>query len=94
LTVLFSLVSGLALGSCSRDGDLEDRVKKLESEVSRLHEIEEFIRPFMQQQANEQAQQDAREPDPDAVFAVSVEGNQYDGPADASVTIIEAFDFA
>jgi Tfp pilus assembly protein PilP len=91
---LLSLISALALTACSRESDLEERVKKLEAEVDRLAEVERFIRPFMEQQAAEQAQQDEREPDPDAVFAVDIEGNHYDGPADAAVTVVEAFDFA
>lgn len=93
LALLVSLVA-LALSACKREGDLDERVKQLETEVARLQEVEKFIRPFMAQQAAEEAQQAAREPDPEAIFAVGIEGNQFDGPADAAVTVVEAFDFA
>ena len=91
---LLATVLAVSLVSCSREGDLDERVKKLESEVERLKEVESFIRPFMEAQQKEAEQEAAREPDPDAVFAVSVEGDHFHGPADAAVTVIEAFDFA
>lgn len=95
LSALFALT---AVAACKKDSgdtdELEQRVKKLETEVERLKEIEGFIRPIMEQQQNKASQQAAREPDPDAVFAMPVGGNQFDGPADAAVTIVEAFDFA
>ncbi|MBX3160487.1 MAG: hypothetical protein KF773_31265 [Deltaproteobacteria bacterium] len=34
------------------------------------------------------------EPDPTKTYAVSVEGDWFEGPADAKVTIIEAYDYA
>lgn len=94
LSLVLIAIAGLA--GCKRegDGDLAQRVTKLESEVQRLQEVETFIRPFMEAQQKEAAEQAAREPDPDAMFAVDISGNEFHGPAGAAVTIVEAFDFA
>lgn len=94
LALLLTLIATAGLAGCSRGGDLEERVSKLESEVARLQEVERFVRPIMEAQQGEAAEQAAREPDPDAMFAVDVSGNQFEGPADAAVTVVEAFDFA
>jgi hypothetical protein len=74
--------------------ELTDRVAKLEEAQKGLSEVDSFIRPIMEQQKAQQAQQEAAEPDPDARFAVDITGNDFHGPATAAVTIIEAFDFA
>jgi hypothetical protein len=34
------------------------------------------------------------EPNPAKTYAVSIEGDHFEGPADAKVTIIEAYDYA
>lgn len=73
---------------------LEARIAKLEAEAGKMDDVAEFVRPIMAQQ---QAQQDAerrKAPAEDVRFAVSIEGNQFEGPAGAPVTIVEAFDFA
>lgn len=75
-------------------GDLEARVAKLE----RYGEALDFLQKvYDQQKAQQQAQED-REPAPDAMFAVDISqnmaNNHYEGPAQAAVTIVEAFDFA
>lgn len=75
-------------------GSLEARVAKLE----RYSEALDFLQKVYDQQQQQQAQQEDREPAPDAVFAVditqSLANNHYEGPAQAAVTIIEAWDFA
>lgn len=73
---------------------LEARVAKLEAAQKKMGEVEKFIRPIMKQQKAQQAAEAAREPDPNARFAVDISGNDYEGPAGAAVTIVEAFDFA
>ena len=54
--------------------------------------------PQMEKQKAQQEAKEANEADPDAVFAVDVTGpikaGQLEGPANAPVTIVKAFDFA
>jgi hypothetical protein len=75
-------------------GSLEARVAKLE----KYSEALEFLQKVYDQQKQQQAQQEDREPAPDAVFAVDIAQNialgQIEGPTQAAVTIIEAWDFA
>jgi len=58
-----------------RVGDIDTRLKKIESVLSDLLEEE-------------------REPDPNAVYAVPIEGDPYDGAEHAKVTLVEGFEFA
>ena len=78
----------------AREKALTQKVEALEVKVAKLQEVDEFVRPIMEQQKQQAAAEAASEPDPKARFAVNVDGNAYDGPAGAPVTIIEAFDFA
>lgn len=95
-----ALTAGLAASCTKADNasvklkQMEDRIATLEAEQKKLAEVAEFVRPIMAQQQAQQAEQDSREPDPAARFAVDVTGSAYDGPASAAVTIVEAFDFA
>lgn len=79
-------------------GDLETRVARLEAEAAKNKEALEFLNQvYGQQQAQMKAQKEEEErrtAAPDAVFAVSIDGNAYDGPVGAPVTIVEAWDFA
>ena len=87
------------------NAELEDRVKKLEDQNKKYSEALDFLQKVYDQQkvqAKQQEQQraemEANEAAPDAVFAVDVapdvKGNQFEGPASACVTIVEAWDFA
>lgn len=92
-----TLMAGCSKGDWQAEGRakmLADRVAKLEAEQAKLKEVADFVRPIMEQQKQAAEQQAASEPDPNARFAVSVDGNAYEGPEGAAVTIIEAFDFA
>ena len=81
--------------SSSKVTELEGRVKKLETEAAKYREMLEMIHENIERQKKQQADEEANEPAPDAVFAVDIEGNQIEGPAaGAYVTIIEAWDFA
>lgn len=75
-------------------GSLEERVARLE----KYSEALDFLQKVYDQQKQQQDQQEAREPAPDAVFAVDIAQNlangHLEGPAQAAVTIIEAWDFA
>ena len=95
-------LGALALAGCSKGdpqgearlAELSKKVDQLEAKLAKFEEVEAFVRPIMDQQQAQEAEQAASEPDPDARFAVTVANNDYDGPAGAPVTIIEAFDFA
>jgi len=81
-----------------RSGSLEDRVARLEDTLSRNAEALDFLnKVYAQQKAQQQAQQQS-EPAPDAVFAIdvsqSVKAGLVEGPVGATVTIVEAWDFA
>jgi hypothetical protein len=81
-------------GAAPVSGDLEARVARLE----RYGEALDFLQKVYEQQKQQQAQQEESEPAPDAVFAVDIAPNlqlgQIEGPAQAAVTIVEAWDFA
>jgi hypothetical protein len=96
---LYALLFAAATGACQKSDDkqlkaLSDRVDKLEAANRKLTEIDQFLRPIMEQQKAEMEAQEANEPDPDTRFAVAIDGNPFQGPAGAAVTIVEAFDFA
>ncbi len=99
VTVASSIFALLFATGCTRAGDdekikkLTERIDKLEKSQAGFGEVEEFLRPHMAQAKAQDEQKAASEPDPEAVFAVNIAGNAFDGPAGAPVTIIEAFDF-
>jgi hypothetical protein len=76
--------------------ELEARVAKMEkggggaegSVDARLAKVEKFLGPYMNQPPP------PPEPDPAVTYSVPVDGNDFKGPANALVTIVEAFDFA
>ena len=81
-----------------RSGPLEERVARLEDTLAKNAEALDFLnKVYAQQKAQQQAQQQS-EPAPDAVFAVDISQNVkaglVEGPAGATVTIVEAWDFA
>ncbi len=82
----------------STDAALTARLAKVEANLTRREEALGFLEMAYTQQKRQQDQQEAQEPDPNAVFAVDIAGpvkaGQTEGPADATVTIIKAFDFA
>ena len=82
----------------SGGGSLEARVKKLEEQNAKYAEALDFLQKVYDQQKAQQEQQEAQEPDPDAVFAVDISkplaNGQVEGPANALITIVEAWDFA
>jgi hypothetical protein len=75
-------------------GDLEARVARLE----KYGEALDFLQKVFEQQKQQQQQQEDSEPADDAVFAVDIAPNialgQIEGPTQAAVTIVEAWDFA
>jgi len=79
-------------------GDVEARLRRLEDNYAKYAEALDFLGKVYAQQKAQQAQQEADDPDPTAVFAVAVDNDiklgKVDGPASATVTIVKAFDFA
>jgi hypothetical protein len=92
----------VAVCAACDNSDLESRVKKLEDTNKKYAEALDALQNVYEQQKAQAAQQKAQrerdEPAPDAVFAVDIaddiKGGQVEGPATASVTIVEAWDFA
>jgi len=79
-------------------GSLEDRVARLEQSYAKNAEALDFLNKVYDQQKAQQKAQQREDPDPDAVFAVDVASDvklgQIEGPQQALVTIVEAWDFA
>jgi hypothetical protein len=78
----------------AQGGSLEQRVAKLEKYTEAL----DFLQKVYDQQKQQQQQQEESEPAPDAVFAVDITQNlqlgMIEGPPQAPITIVEAWDFA
>jgi protein-disulfide isomerase len=79
-------------------GSIEDRVAALEARLDRSAEALNFLDQAYNQQKKQAEDKERSEPAPDAIFAVDISGNlkagQFEGSADAPVTIVDAFDFA
>ena len=82
----------------SSNSALEARVKKLEESNAKYAEALDFLQKVYNQQKQQSAQQEREEPADDAVFAVDIAADianhQVEGPNSATVTIVEAWDFA
>jgi hypothetical protein len=92
MAFMASLVAVSAF-SCTKKDDETQR--KLDYLISKVDGLEKKVasggggmQPAMQQP------QRPRGPDPAAVYAIDVSGAAVEGPAQAKVTIVEAFDFA
>ena len=81
-----------------RTGSVEDRLARLEDNWAKHAEALDFLNKVYAQQKAQQEQQKREEHDPNAVFAVNIDQNVklglVEGPNTATVTIVEAFDFA
>ncbi|HEY1813441.1 MAG TPA: thioredoxin domain-containing protein [Kofleriaceae bacterium] len=101
LLIACGLMAGCQTGAkhdTKSSADLEARVKKLEADNAKYAEALAFLQKVFEQQKAQADAQDADEPADDAIFAVDIApdlaAGQVEGPADAPVTIVEAFDFA
>lgn len=90
----FDPVTAESGGASSGGGDLASRVKRLEEENAKNAEAMAFLNQVFAQQKQQREAQEATVPAPDAVFAIDVTGDPYDGPAGAAVTLVKAYDFA
>jgi hypothetical protein len=84
--------------SAAPSGDLDSRVRRLEEAATKNAEALAFLNKVYAQQKQQEVAQRAEEergtPAPDAIFAVGIDGNSFDGPAGAPITLVEAWDFA
>jgi hypothetical protein len=85
------LLVALTLAACQNDTkNLNDKIDKLDKKLDAL-----IAQGGRGGGAQPGAQRPSRpEPDRAKTYAVSVENDPYIGPADAKVTLIEAFDYA
>lgn len=87
-----------AAAMADHSGSVEERLMRLETEAAKNREALEFLNQVYAQQKAQQEAEAAREPAPDAMFAVPVANDvaagMVEGPATAPVTIVKAFDFA
>jgi protein-disulfide isomerase len=77
--------------------DLETRLRRVEETLAKSAEALEFLSKVYEQQKQQAADEEAREPAPGAVFGVAIEPSVQAGLIEggpAFVTIIKAFDFA
>jgi hypothetical protein len=92
-----ALIAGCQNESSSNSA-LEARVKKLEDTNAKYAESLDFLQKVYNQQKQAGQQQEREEPADDAVFAVDiandVANHQVEGPNSATVTVVEAWDFA
>jgi protein-disulfide isomerase len=92
----FLLLSGLIAGgvsmmSCQPVQD-ENVNKKLDEINKKLDALDKKVGAGGM--ANQQRPQPPPGPDPNAVYAVAIDGAAVSGPKSAKVTIVEAFEFA
>lgn len=87
-----------AAGPAAPAGDVEARLRRLEANWEKHAAAIDFLAKVYAQQQAAEAAEAAQELDADAMFAVAIAADvaigKVDGPADAPVTIIKAFDFA
>jgi hypothetical protein len=76
---------------------VEQRVARLEEELARRKEALDFLEAAYAQNKQAMEMREAKEPSPDATFAVDIapdlKAGQVEGPNTALVTIVEAWDF-
>lgn len=85
-------------GKIDRGGSVEQQLARLQDAYDRNAEAIDFLNRVYAQQKAQAEREDSERLDDSGMFAVDVTGDikagQVDGPADAPVTIIKAFDFA
>ncbi|HEY3807199.1 MAG TPA: thioredoxin domain-containing protein [Kofleriaceae bacterium] len=85
VTTATALIAVLAATSCQSD------TKNLEKKID---DLGKKIDALSRNGAGAQQRQQRPGPDPSKVYAVPVDGDPADGPADAKVTLIKAYDYA
>ncbi len=81
-----------------RSGSVEQQLARLQDAYDHNAEAMDFLNKVFAQQKAQQQAQEREEPAEDATFAVDIAPDvklgQVEGPANALVTIVEAWDFA
>ena len=82
------------VAACQNDTskNLNDRMERIEKKLDAL--IAQGPRGGAAAGAAGQQRPSRPEPDRSKTYAVPIDGDWFEGPADAKVTIVEAFDFA
>jgi len=93
---LMLMVGALAIAACSPDTkNLEKKIDDLNKKVDQLVAGGGVARGGAQPGAAAQPQRAQRpEPDRAKTYAMPVDGDPFEGPADAKVTIVKAYDYA
>ena len=89
MKALTILIAVLGLAACQNDTkNLNDKIDKMDKKLDAI----------LAQRGGAGAAQPQRparpEPDRSKTYAVSVENDPFEGPADAKITVVEAFDYA
>src|SRR5439155_12527192 len=93
MTKLTYLIAALSVTACSQDTRNIDQ--KLTAMQSDIKEIKQAIASGRVGAGAAQPQRPQRpEPDKAKTYAVPVDGDPFDGPADAKVTLVKAYDYA
>ena len=91
LVVLLAAVASLA--ACQNDQkNINDRMERIEKKLDAL--IASGGGRGNGAGANAPARPQRPQPDAAKTYAVSIDGDVFEGPANAKVTLVEAFDFA
>jgi protein-disulfide isomerase len=83
------LLAGVGLFGCQQQNDEVN--KKLDAINKKLDDLATKVG---QVQQRPQMPQPPPGPDPNAIYAVAIDGSAVSGPKNAKVTIVEAFEFA
>lgn len=94
--IVATTAAGLLVLGCTREDD--SLKEKLESIDKRLEGIERAIARggagAAGRRGGARGQQRPQGPDPQAIYAVPLEGAAWEGAKDAKITVVEAFEFA
>ncbi|HUS27721.1 MAG TPA: thioredoxin domain-containing protein [Kofleriaceae bacterium] len=84
------LLAALALAACQNDTkNLNDKIDKLDKKLDAVLAQRGGGNPGAAQQRPQRP-----EPDRSKTYSVSVAGDNFDGPADAKITVVKAYDYA
>ena len=89
LALIYVSTLALTVTSCKQDNS--EVIARLDTMIEKLDKIGKAAPPPARNVPN---RPQARRPDPSTVYSVPITGSPYEGPKDAKVTIVKAFEFA